>query len=478
MRVCLICEGSYPYVQGGVSSWVQMVCNQMKDVEFVIWALATTKEEMNQYKYNLPQNVKSVNTFYLGEENFKVKKKKVHLEATERKVLENLIIGQLEHVDWKETLLFIKNHRNELDNILMSEDFYEICLEEYQRKESTKVFHQYLWNYRSMYFPVMSVLNENIPEADVYHALSTGYAGILGSCASYVENKPFILSEHGIYTREREEDIIRSNWVDSAFKKTWINFFKKLSYVAYNQANVVTSLFEVNRTLQIELGCPENKIEIIPNGVDPTAYLDLISKEETDEKRDVIRIGAIVRIVPIKDIKTMLLAFEIVKSQNPKTELIVMGNYVESPEYYEECKQLIVDMSIKDVIFTGQVNIKEYLPTIDILLLSSISEGQPLAILEGLAAGVPFVATNVGHCKGILEGEEGDEFGSAGYIVPVMNSAKMAAAIFDLIKNPIKRKEMGEAGKLRVAKYYNQKIFLDKYNELYNQLGGAKKWQE
>lgn len=36
MQVCLICEGSYPYVPGGVSSWVQMLCSQFQDVEFVV----------------------------------------------------------------------------------------------------------------------------------------------------------------------------------------------------------------------------------------------------------------------------------------------------------------------------------------------------------------------------------------------------------------------------------------------------------
>ena len=54
MRVCLICEGSYPYVPGGVSSWVQMLCNQFQDVEFVVWAIATTREEMPEYRCRLP----------------------------------------------------------------------------------------------------------------------------------------------------------------------------------------------------------------------------------------------------------------------------------------------------------------------------------------------------------------------------------------------------------------------------------------
>ena len=79
MRVCLICEGSYPYVSGGVSSWVQMLCTAFTDVEFVIWSIATTHEEMHEYKYELPSNVKGVYTTYLGESSIGVRHKHVRL---------------------------------------------------------------------------------------------------------------------------------------------------------------------------------------------------------------------------------------------------------------------------------------------------------------------------------------------------------------------------------------------------------------
>ena len=46
MRVCLICEGCCPYIPGGVSSWVQMLCTHFSNIEFVIWSIATTKKEI------------------------------------------------------------------------------------------------------------------------------------------------------------------------------------------------------------------------------------------------------------------------------------------------------------------------------------------------------------------------------------------------------------------------------------------------
>lgn len=266
MRVCLICEGCYPYVPGGVSGWIQMLCSKFSDMEFVIWAIATTREEMSEYSYQIPGNVKEIHTLYLGDEAFRKGRHKIALSGAEKEVLKSLMIGAVEEIDWVSILELIKKYRRYMSDILMSESFFEICLEEYQRQKSKKVFNHFLWNFRGIYFPLMYILSGDIPKADIYHAVSTSYAGILGSCASYVEKKPFLLSEHGIYTREREEDIIRSRWVEGDFKEIWINFFKKLSYIAYRQADRVTSLFGVNKSLQVELNCPEEKIVIIPNG--------------------------------------------------------------------------------------------------------------------------------------------------------------------------------------------------------------------
>ena len=475
MRVCLICEGCYPYVPGGVAGWIQMLCSRFSDIEFVIWAIATTREEMSEYSYQIPGNVKEVRTLYLGDEVFRKGRHKITLTGAEKEVLKSLIIGAVEEIDWVSILELIRKYRRGMSDILMSESFFEICLEEYQRQKSRKVFNHFLWNFRGIYFPLMYILSGEIPKADLYHAVSTGYAGIMGSCASYVEKKPFLLSEHGIYTREREEDIIRSRWVEGDFKEIWINFFKKLSYIAYRQADKVTSLFGVNKSLQVELNCPEEKIVIIPNGVDVREY-DGCRKAGVPSPEKFM-IGAVLRVVPIKDVKTMLLAFDIVKQEMPGTHLKIMGNCGENPEYYQECLELLEELGTKDVEFLGQVNVKEHLPDIDLLLLSSISEGQPLAILEGMAAEIPCIATNVGNCRALLEGEGEDTLGRAGIIVPVMNSEAMAEAVLSCIRNPKLCRRMGRTGRKRVEMFYSRAVMLEKFRKLYETLGEEKIWQ-
>lgn len=467
MRVCLICEGSYPYVPGGVSSWVQMLCSQFRDVEFVIWAIATTKEEMSEYAYPIPENVKEIRTLYMGDAVFKKSGRKIKLTREEKESLKSLLNSSVDDINWTGVLDLAKQHHHHMSDLLMSESFFDVCMEEYRRQNSKKVFLHFLWNFRGIYFPLMYILSQEIPKADIYHALSAGYAGILGSCASYMERVPLLLSEHGIYSREREEDIIRSEWVAGEFKGLWIDFFKKLAFIAYQQASVVTTLFGTNRSLQIELKCPPEKIVIIPNGVNAGDF-DCCRKKE---RSGPMTLGAVLRVVPIKDVKTMLLAFDIVKQAAPEVRLKIMGNCAEDPVYYHECMELLDELGTEDVEFLGQVNIKEHLPEVDLLLLSSISEGQPLAILEGLAAEIPFVATNVGDCRALLEGErEDDRFGTAGLVVPAMNSEAMAQAILRCIRDPGLITSMGQAGRKRVEAYYSREEMLKAYRSVYEHL--------
>lgn len=472
MRVCLVCEGGYPYVTGGVSSWVQMLCKHTPDIEFVIWSIATTKEEMSEYKCQLPPNVKEVRTIYLGEDSSKHYYKEVHISEREKKVLRKFVRADSDNFSWKSMLDFLKKNRRHLVDVLMSKGFYEICLEEYLKTASTEVFSKYLQSFRELYFSLMSPLSEDFPLADVYHALSTGYAGVLASAASYAKKKPLILTEHGNYTREREEEIIRADWITDEFKELWITFFKKLALITYGQASLVMALFGNNKAAQAELGCPASKIQIVPNGVDAKEFADMENKHYLDE--DAFHIGAMLRVVPVKDVKTMLFAFDQVLESVPEAHLWIMGSLDEDPDYYEECVALIETLGIHNVAFLGQVDVKEYLPEMDLLVLSSISEAQPLAVMEGMAAGKPFVCTNVGDCKGLLEGKVGDELGRAGYVVPVMDSKAMAEVIIHCAANRERLAEMGQVGRKRIETYYRSEDFLNRYKSIYGLYGGNK----
>lgn len=470
MRICFIAEGSYPYNTGGVSAWIHTLMENMPEHEFVIYAISATKKAKGHVKYKFPENVVKVedlvlDTFLSDEVKWGGRYK---LTEEEKKAVKSLL--DQSSTDWDVLFsLFTSNKIDSVTNFLTSKDFFdivqEICLEQYAQAPFTEMF----WTLRSMVLPLFLSVNHPVPKADVYHSVSTGYAGVIGSLAKFYYDKPFILTEHGIYTREREEEIIKANWIKGHLKDLWIQYFYNMSNCAYEYGDEIISLFNRNKEIQAEIGCNTDKITIIPNGVPVEQYASLSNRIEKSED-DAIYIGAVVRVVPIKDIKTMLQSFAIVKREILEAQFHIMGSIDEDEEYYHDCLQLVKSLDLKDVVFTGQVNMKEKIHRMDILVLSSISEGQPLAILEGLACGIPYVSTDVGSCKELLLGEN-DQFGDAGIVVPIMHYVHMAQGIIRLCHDDKVRKELGKNGLNRVRAMYTKENFIQSYKKLYLSVG-------
>ena len=139
---------------------------------------------------------------------------------------------------------------------------------------------------------------------------------------------------------------------------------------------------------------------VTPNGVSVTHLQNLPGKGE--EERQKVNIGAILRVTPIKDVKTMIQAFSFAKEREPRLKLWIMGPCDEDEGYAQECMEQVEALELEDVVFTGRINIKDYLGRMDVTILTSISEGQPLTILESYAAHKPVIATDVGNCRGLI----------------------------------------------------------------------------
>lgn len=468
MRICVICEGCYPFVSGGVSSWLHGLICAMPQHEFVIWAIGAQMKQRGQYAYQMPPNVVELRDVYLdalANEHPKEAHGRFRLNDAQSEAVRQLL--RCQNPDW--SVIFRLFQRLPLENIefLLSREFLalleEICHQDYPYVG----FTDYFWAVRSMFLPLLSLLGQEPPVADLYYAVSAGYAGVLGAMAHERTGAPFVLTEHGIYTREREEEILRTNWVPTQFKDLWIDMFYMFTRCAYHAAARVTALFHRASLIQQEIGCDPAKCLVIPNGVDYDTLSGIPAKEEDGW----VDIGAVVRVVPIKDIKTMLYTFSSVVAEQKNVRLHIMGPTNEDPEYYAECVRIQQDLGLDNAFFVGLVRVAEYMKKLDFVLLTSISEGQPLAVLEAMAAGRPAVTTDVGCCRELIEGVD-DAYGRAGYCVPVMHQTALAEAILALCERPDKRKRMGESGRRRVSALYRHADMLNRYEELFETVRG------
>ena len=207
MRICIIAEGSYPYVVGGVSSWTHSLINSFPEQEFVILAIVANRSLRGKYVYDLPDNVTEVHELYLNAADWGRRgRRKKQMSRKEYEALRRLLLGQ--ETDWDVLFDFFQKKKMSLDDMLMGEDFLDAVAAYYDLEYSQLVFSDFLWMMRSIYLTLFTTLKMKIPKADVYHCVCTGYAGVLGSMAKYIHGGKLLITEHGIYTREREEDLI------------------------------------------------------------------------------------------------------------------------------------------------------------------------------------------------------------------------------------------------------------------------------
>jgi glycosyltransferase involved in cell wall biosynthesis len=463
----MIAEGCYPYVVGGVSGWINSLIRSFPKAEFIMLSIISDRSISGKFKYELPDNLTEVHEVYLNDNEWHTPKSRTRkrLSSKEANALASLLID--ENTDWETLTELFQSREVSVNSLLMGPDFLQASIQCYEQKHSEIVFSDFLWTMRSMYLPLFLAMQSDLPKADLYHCVATGYSGVLGSMAKlkYPDSR-LVISEHGIYTREREEEIIKASWISGIYKNLWIEQFRKMSMFAYQTADVVTSLYEHARTLQIELGCPEEKTIVTPNGINPNIYANIAKKEKEDT---FINIGAVLRVTPIKDVKTLIMSFGYAKAKNPDLKLWIMGPTDEDEEYARECFHLVSDMEIADVVFTGRIQVKDYIGKMDFTMLTSISEGQPLTILESYAAHKPVIATDVGNCRGLIFGED-DGIGPGGILTHIMNVEEITEAILTLAERPKLREEYGNNGYERLMKKYTITSMKHTYAKIYSDL--------
>jgi glycosyltransferase involved in cell wall biosynthesis len=182
------------------------------------------------------------------------------------------------------------------------------------------------------------------------------------------------------------------------------------------------------------------------------------------------------RVVPIKDVKTFIRGIFMASRTMPDIEGWIVGPEEEDPDYAEECRALAQSLGLaRNVRFFGFQRVSEMLPRIDLVVLTSISEALPLVVLEGFAAGVPAITTDVGSCRQLIEGggEADRALGSAGMIVPIANPAAFAQAALTLLGDDARWRAAQRAGLARVRQFYGKQTMIDRYRSLYTRLSQA-----
>lgn len=480
--VCLIVEGSYPYVKGGVASWVHQILTNYKDISFDIVALVASDKEKYESKYKLPENIKNVHHIYI-KRTVKVPIFSI-TKMTNIELIQDFFKNYFNFESFEEVVKYITNlssleKQRLLKEALYSKEVFDYINELYEKSEFKEMSYlDFFWSIKSIYHTFLSTMISDIPKSKVYHTISTGYAGLFAAmCKIKHPQSKLLLTEHGIYTRERKMDITISDWADrdyqaynpkesiSLYKNIWAEAFQRISLITYKYCDEIISLNKKNNLIQISEGAPEEKVYFVRNGVN----LDNFTFKER-KKIDIAspKIGFLGRVVKIKDVKTFIKSANYVIQKYPNAKFLIAGPTQEDEEYYEVCLKLVASLKLENnVEFLGLVKPKEFLDEIDMMVLTSLSEGQPLVLAEANATGVPCIATDVGGCKEMLEGALDDKEEPSGIITRSVNPKQTADAIMKFIEDDKFYNQCSINGKNRALKFYNETDFLRKYRDIY-----------
>ncbi len=489
--ICLLLEGSYPFIQGGVSSWVHQLIEGHPNYQFSIIFLGADRENYSKIRYQLPSNVCHFEVHYLNESLELDTPSPRHID----KKLVNALIkiyedikgtGRVPNIDKLSSHCSLLLNDLNINDFFYSEEAWNLIEDIYNETCPEQAFNEFFWAIRAMYSPLLSLIkiSKHIPDAKCYHTISTGYAGVLGMFLQQQKKRPLILTEHGIYTKERQLDLYQADWIKeinreycaglddrtSALRQLWIVYFEILGRLTYSACSYTITLYEQNRQKQIELGANPSNAIVIHNGVKYTHYRKLISRRSQEIPQVVCLLG---RVVPIKDIKTFIYSIDELCKILPEAEGWIVGPEDEDEGYAKECHELVSQLKLeKKVKFLGFQKIDDILPKIGLIILSSISEAQPLVILEGFSAGVPAISTDVGFSRGMIEGKNAEDkaLGMAGAVVPIANPKALATAAASLLKDKKRWYAAQKTGIQRVERLYRESLFLESYQELYQKV--------
>ena len=474
MRIAMVTEGTYPHVHGGVSVWCDQIVRGLPEHSFQLVALTGNGGE--PCVWELPGNLSSVVPIPLWGPPTPGRTPRGMVFNAANESCELLIDALFEPYRRLAQASFVSGLQTwsrlaptyRLDELLTSRPMVEWLLHRWAHdpllgpaggfEERVRPSVSDAVVATRLMVHVLRPLSWQPPLVDVVHLVANGLAGLVGLSAKWRHRTPFLLSEHGIYLRERYLAFQDSpySW---PVRSLMLRFYRLLTSTVYREAELVVPCNVYNQRWELRDGVADHSVRTVYNGVDPSSY-DVAEDEPTEPT--LVWVG---RVDPIKDLETLVRSFALVVEEVPRARLRIFGGTPKGNEAYrDEMKQLAGDLGLFPALsFEGRVD-----PASDayavghVVVLTSISEGFPYTVIEAMSSGCATVSTDVG---GVAEAVN-----TAGLVVPPRDPAAVAEACVKLLQDDQYRREMGKAARNRVLELFTLDRSLDSFRQLYTSL--------
>jgi len=265
----------------------------------------------------------------------------------------------------------------------------------------------------------------------------------------------------GVLAGAAERVPVRVTTVHMVLRRKWFQLVLERALAPWVDRFIPVSE-DLRRFYRRRLALPEDKMEVIYNGVDPDSVLNR-SREPlsamASNKEGPPRLCALGRLDPQKRWQDLLKAAALLKGRGVPFEVFLVGDGPESLRL----RNLAAEWGVSDRIhFAGyQSNPMPFLAGSSALVLCSGEEGLPLVVLEAMAAAKPVVATAVGGVPELVI------HGETGLLVAPGDRDALRRALADLLADPERARRLGEAGRERVRASFTASAANDRVMSIY-----------
>ncbi|MGW3560683.1 GT4 family glycosyltransferase PelF [Streptomyces sp. NPDC000963] len=461
-------EGTYPHSHGGVSVWCDQLVTGMPDVDFDV--LAVTGSGREPLAWDLPPHVSRVLSVPMWGPAPEGRPPRGRAGRQLADAYEKFLTALLDpgaEAGFGPALYALAHAAGDgrLSPFLRSDAAISVLTSVWRRpgiavREAGPTVHDAL-TATALLEHALRPLSAPPPAEGVAHAVSGGVAALPGLAALERNGVPLLLTEHGVYLRERYLGY-RTAPYRWPVKAVILGFFRLLAEESYRRAALITPGNRYNRLWEEEGGAAPEAIRTVYNGVDPAAF------PPAGPEPDAPTLSWAGRVDPIKDLETLIRALALVRERMPAVRLRLFGGTPRGGEAYRErCEALAAELGHADAVtFEGRVDdIKDAYAAGNVVMLSSISEGFPFTLIEAMSCGRATVSTDVGGVR--------EAVGDTGLVVPPRDPAAMADAALALLGDAARRRAMGEAARLRVIERFTLRQTVDTFRAIYHELAAG-----
>jgi polysaccharide biosynthesis protein PelF len=476
LRIALVSEGTYPFHSGGVSVWCHQLIQGMPENSFT--AVALTVDGTERSTWPAPDNLSQVVSIPLWGPRPRRRRLRGSPPASFTRHYESLIRALLRPPRREDDAacseqfvaalrgLFDYAQRGDLAGAVVCNDsidrlrsaWHDAGLDSGRPGSVGQLTLRDAYVATDRFDHLLRSLSHPPVQADVCHLAMNGLSALVGLSSKWAYDTPMVISEHGIYLRERylglgDED------ASPAVKVIMMRFNRRLAAAAYRTADILAPHSSYNRRWQLYGGADPARMRTMYNGINPDDFP--IAQGEPDEPT-IVFVG---RVDPLKDLHTLIKAFGIVRQRVPDARLRMFGPVPPgNEEYRASCVNLITELGL-----TGAAVLEGRIPSQadayqagHLVALTSVSEGFPYTVVESMSMGRPQVCTNVG---GVSEA-----VGDAGFVVPPRDHAAVADACVRLLKDAELRQSLGLLARQRVLDRFTLDQWTNAYREMYAEL--------